>query len=81
MPLIDPTKKYHTSAYLNTGRWEFCPGINAIPMLIMMKKSKDGKMAVRTVLDKREINANTHKCASLLPDINEILAEVARHPY
>ncbi|KAG8693823.1 hypothetical protein FRC09_010274 [Ceratobasidium sp. 395] len=77
IPLIDPTKKYHTSAYLNTGRWEFCPGINAIPMLIMMKKSKDGKMAVRTVLDMREINANTHKRASLLPDINEILAEVA----
>ncbi|KAG9122923.1 hypothetical protein FRC07_000497, partial [Ceratobasidium sp. 392] len=69
------------SAHLNTGHWEFRPGINAIPMLIMMKKSKDGKTAVRTVLDKREINANTHKLASPLPDIEEILAEVARHPY
>ncbi|KAG9113523.1 hypothetical protein FRC07_007772, partial [Ceratobasidium sp. 392] len=33
------------SAYLNIGRWGFRPGINAIPMLIMMKKSKDGKTA------------------------------------
>ncbi|KAG8699915.1 hypothetical protein FRC08_005038 [Ceratobasidium sp. 394] len=69
------------AAYLNTGRWEHRPGVNAIPMLIMMKKSKDGKVAVRTVLDKREINANTHKLASPLPDINEILMEVSRHPY
>ncbi|KAG8734303.1 hypothetical protein FRC10_011771 [Ceratobasidium sp. 414] len=69
------------AAYHNTGRWEHKPGINAIPMLIMMKKAKDGKVAVRTVLDKRDINANTHKLASPLPDINEILMEVSRHPY
>ncbi|EUC56404.1 Pol polyprotein/retrotransposon, putative, partial [Rhizoctonia solani AG-3 Rhs1AP] len=68
-------------AYLDTNRWEHRPGSNAIPMLILMKKSKDGKTAVRTVLDKREINANTHKLASPLPDINDILAEVSRHPY
>lgn len=50
-------------------------------MLIMMKKSKDGKIAVRTVLDKREINANTYKLASPLPDINDILMEVSQHKY
>ncbi|QRV96035.1 Pol polyprotein/retrotransposon [Ceratobasidium sp. AG-Ba] len=68
-------------AYLNTGRWEYRPGTNATPMLILMKKSKDGKVAVRTVLDKREINANTYKLSSPLPDIDGILIDVARHPY
>ncbi|QRW02440.1 Pol polyprotein/retrotransposon [Ceratobasidium sp. AG-Ba] len=68
-------------AYLNTGRWKYCAGLNATPMLILMKKSKDGKVALRTVLDKREINSNTYKLASPLPDINDILVEVSKYPY
>ncbi|EUC59384.1 Pol polyprotein/retrotransposon, putative, partial [Rhizoctonia solani AG-3 Rhs1AP] len=68
-------------AYRTTGRWEYRPGSNAIPMLLLQKKSKDGKTALRTVLDKREINANTYKLASPLPDINDILMEVSKHPY
>lgn len=70
-----------SKAYLETGRWEYRPGSNATPMLLLMKKSKDGKTALRTVLDKREINANTYKLASPLPDINDILTKVAKHPY
>ena len=33
------------------------------------------------MFDKREQNANTHKLASPLPDIEEILREVSRHKY
>ena len=36
---------------------------------------------MRTVFDKREQNTNTHKLASPLPDIEEILREVSRHKY
>ncbi|QRV77164.1 Pol polyprotein/retrotransposon [Ceratobasidium sp. AG-Ba] len=68
-------------AYIDTGRWEYRAGTNAIPMLILMKKSNSGQVAVRTVLDKREQNANTYKLASPLPDIDNILMEVSRHPY
>ncbi|QRV99116.1 Reverse transcriptase (RNA-dependent DNA polymerase) [Ceratobasidium sp. AG-Ba] len=78
---LEPLFNKKFAAYLETKRWEYQVGTNAIPMLIMMKKSKDGKIAVRTVLDKREINANTHKLASPLPDINDILLEVSKHKY
>ena len=36
---------------------------------------------LHTVFDKREQNTNTHKLASPLPDIEEILREVSRHKY
>ena len=61
--------------YLETGRWRTATGHNAIPLLMIPKVSTtDGQpTGLRTVFDKREQNANTHKLASPLPDIEEIL--------
>ena len=70
------------NAYLDTGRWRTATGHNAIPLLMIPKPSTtDGQPSLRTVFDKREQNANTHKLASPLPDIEEILREVSRHKY
>ncbi|KAF8761936.1 hypothetical protein RHS01_00156 [Rhizoctonia solani] len=66
--------------YLGSGRWKHSTGSNAIPMLFIPKK-KDGSIELRTVLDKREQNANTVKMASPLPLPEDILAEVSRHKY
>ncbi|KAG8720806.1 hypothetical protein FRC09_008934 [Ceratobasidium sp. 395] len=68
-------------AYLDTGRWEFATGVNAIPMLLITKKGVEGESTLRTVLDKREQNANTYKMSSPLPDIQEILWKVSKYPY
>ncbi|QRV79630.1 Transposon Ty3-I Gag-Pol polyprotein [Ceratobasidium sp. AG-Ba] len=68
-------------AYLDTGRWEFATGKNAIPMLLIPKKGTEGESTLRTVLDKREQNANTYKVASPLPDIQEILWKVSQYKY
>jgi Holliday junction resolvase RusA-like endonuclease len=70
------------NAYLETGRWRTATGHNAIPLLMIPKPSTtNGQPSLRTVFDKREQNANTHKLASPLPDIEEILREVSRHKY
>ena len=70
------------NAYLKTGRWRTATGHNAIPMLMIPKmSSSNGQKSLRTVFDKREQNANTHKLASPLPDMEEILREVSRHKY
>ena len=70
------------NAYLETGRWRTATGHNAIPLLMIPKPiAANGKAGLRTVFDKREQNANTHKLASPLPDIEEILREVSRHKY
>lgn len=68
-------------AYLDTGRWEFATGKNAIPMLLIPKKGTEGESTLRTVLDKREQNANTYKVASPLPDMQVILWDVSKYPY
>ncbi|QRV96899.1 Transposon Tf2-1 polyprotein [Ceratobasidium sp. AG-Ba] len=68
-------------AYLDTGRWEFATGKNAIPMLLIPKKGTEGESTLRTVLEKREQNANTYKVASPLPDIQEILWKVSQYKY
>jgi hypothetical protein len=69
-------------AYLTTGRWRTATGHNAIPLLMIPKPSTtNGQPSLRTVFDKREQNSNTHKLASPLPDIEEILREVSRHKY
>ena len=70
------------NAYLETGRWRTATGHNAIPLLMIPKPSTtNGQPSLRTVFDKREQNSNTHKLASPLPDIEEILREVSRHKY
>ena len=69
-------------AYLATGRWRTATGHNAIPLLMIPKASSSGeKPRLRTVFDKREQNQNTYKLASPLPDIEEILREVSKHPF
>jgi hypothetical protein len=67
--------------YIQSGRWKLATGTNAIPMLFLTKKTKDGSVKLRTVLDKREQNANTRKLASPLPNIEEILTTVCRYKY
>jgi hypothetical protein len=70
------------NAYLETGRWRTATGHNAIPLLMIPKISTTGgEPGLRTVFDKREQNANTHKLASPLPDIEEILREVSKHKH
>jgi len=70
------------NAYLKTGRWRTATGHNTIPLLMIPKPSTtDGQPSLRTVFNKQEQNANTHKLASPLPDIEEILREVSRHKY
>lgn len=66
--------------YVRTGRWEFRTGHNAMPMLMLKKPSKDGILRIRSAIDTRERNANTKKMASPLPDIEDILRNVASHP-
>ncbi|QRV92250.1 Transposon Ty3-I Gag-Pol polyprotein [Ceratobasidium sp. AG-Ba] len=68
-------------AYLDSGRWKFATGKNAIPMLLIHKKGTEGESTLRTVLDKREQNANTYKASSPLPDIQEILWKVSQYQY
>lgn len=69
-------------AYLTTGRWRTATGHKAIPLLMIPKMSSTGdKPRLRTVFDKREQNSNTYKLASPLPDIEEILREVSKHPF
>src|ERR1700761_6684453 len=68
--------------YMKSGRWRMAAGSNASPMLILPKPMKaDRIQRIRTVIDKREQNENTVKMASPLPDIQEILRNVSRHPY
>ena len=50
-------------------------------MIILKKPSADGQVRIRTVLDTRERNSNTRRLASPLPDIDQIVHTVARHPY
>ena len=69
-------------AYLTTGRWRTATRHNTIPLLMIPKISSTGdKPRLRTVFDKQEQNSNTYKLASPLPDIEEILREVSKHPF
>src|SRR5262249_9048855 len=55
---------------------------NTSPMLILAKPPKaDGKVRIRTVVDKREQNKNTRKLTTPLPDIEAILRNVVRHKH
>lgn len=57
-------------------------GTNTSPLLILPKPPKpDGTLRIRTVVDKREQNANTKKLRTPLPDIDVILRNVIRHKY
>ncbi|QRV92218.1 Transposon Ty3-G Gag-Pol polyprotein [Ceratobasidium sp. AG-Ba] len=78
---LKPLFEIKAREYLDTGRWKFATGTNAIPMLFLPKKTKDGTVALRTVLDKRKQNSNTRKLTSPLPIIEDILAVVCKYKY
>jgi hypothetical protein len=64
--------------YLKSGRWEICPAMNAVPMLLLTKMGKEGgPRRLQTVVDLREQNTNTRKLSSPLPDIDSILRQMA----
>ena len=92
IPLIDPAKVYpwrpsrcpealqpqwveKRRAYLKTGRWKITSNGNTIPMLFIKKPGSD---KLRTVVDLRERNKNTHKMSAPLPDIDGILQRVSK---
>lgn len=69
--------------YIQSGRWRLSTGSNASPLLILWKPKPgpDGKLNIRTVVDKREQNSNTKKMSSPLPDMEEMLRNAAKHKY
>ncbi|KAJ8456367.1 hypothetical protein ONZ51_g12171 [Trametes cubensis] len=79
---LKPMWQKKKAAYLASGRWQMSSGVNASPMLMIPKPARDdGVLRLRTVVDKREQNANTHKLAAPLPDIDGILRNVVKHKY
>jgi hypothetical protein len=69
-------------AYIANGRWRRASGSPTAPLLVLTKPMRADKvLRIRTVLDKRDINANTRKLAAPLPDMDTILRNVARHRY
>ena len=70
------------NAYIKTGRWAITNSTNTVPMLCIRKPGKPGEPPrLRTVVDLRERNKNTHKLASPLPDMDGILRRAARAKY
>jgi hypothetical protein len=78
---LKPLFEAKACEYIRTGRWKLATGENAIPMLFLPKKTKDGTTQLSTILDKREQNTNTKKLASPLPNIEDILATVSHYKY
>lgn len=69
-------------AYLKTGRWKITSAGNTVPMLLIPKPKKGDKPPeLRTVVDLRERNKNTHKMTSPLPDIDGMLRRTASKPF
>lgn len=79
--LLRPLWNAKRDEYLRTGRWKFCSGLNAVPLMMLKKPTKDRTLQLRTVCDTRERNKNSRRLASPLPDIETILRNVASHPY
>ena len=79
---LKPQWRAKRDKYLQTGRWEYYVGNNAIPMLLINKNpGPNGELRLRTVFNERERNANTKKMTSPLPDQQAILMNVCRHWY
>jgi hypothetical protein len=78
---LKPLFEAKAQEYIKSGWWKLATGENTIPMLFLPKRTKDGTTQLRTVLDKREQNANTKKLASPLPNIEDILATVSCYKY
>jgi RNase H-like domain found in reverse transcriptase/Reverse transcriptase (RNA-dependent DNA polymerase)/Integrase zinc binding domain/Retroviral aspartyl protease/Zinc knuckle len=97
IPLIDESKTYSwrpsrcpealraewaekRDAYLKSGRWKIAPVGNTVPMLLIPKPGTNPPQ-LRTVVDLRERNKNTHKMTSPLPDMDGMLRRTASKPY
>jgi hypothetical protein len=69
-------------AYLRSGRWKVTTSGNTMPMLFIPKPCKEGEpVRLRTVVDLRARNTNTHKMSAPLPDIEGILRRASRARY
>ena len=97
IPLIDESKIYSwrpskcpekfrdqwaekRDAYLKSGRWEITASGNTVPMLLIPKLNTKPP-ELRTVVDLRERNKNTHRMTSPLPDMEGVLRRTAKHKY
>ena len=68
------------AAYLNSGRWKITTAGNTVPMLLIPKPGTNPPL-LRTVVDLRERNKNTHKRTSPLPDMEGMLRRTASKPF
>lgn len=97
IPLIDESKIYpwrpskcpeifrsqwaeKRDAYLKSGRWEVTASGNTVPLLLIPKLNTNPP-ELRTVVDLRERNKNTHRLTSPLPDMEGVLRRTAQHKY
>ena len=97
IPLIDETKTYSwrpskcpeafrgqwaekRNAYIKSGRWKITTTGNTVPMLLIPKPGTNPP-SLRTVVDLRERNKNTHKVTSPLPDMDGMLRRTASKPF
>jgi hypothetical protein len=91
IPIKDPQKRYHyhaprcpdalhselvekTNRYVENGMWKPCAARQAMPLLCLFKKN----MTLRTAMDTRQRNENTHLDVTPLPDQDIIHDAVAR---
>ncbi|EIN12598.1 DNA/RNA polymerase, partial [Punctularia strigosozonata HHB-11173 SS5] len=63
--------------FLNSGRWEYASGTNAVPIMFLSKPSG----GMRNTVDLRARNDNTRKMSSPLPDQDAIRRRVAASRY
>ena len=97
IPLIDESKTYSwrpsrcpeafraqwaekRDAYIKSGRWKITSAGNTVPMLLIPKPGTNPPL-LRTVVDLRERNRNTHKKTSPLPDMDGMLRRTASKPF
>ena len=97
IPLIDESKIYpwrpsrcpevfrsqwaeKRDAYLKSGGWEVTASGNTVPMLLIPKLNVKPPV-LRTVVDLRERNKNTHRMTSPLPDMEGVLRRTAKHKF
>jgi hypothetical protein len=70
------------AGYLQTGRWRITTSRNTVPLLCIPKPNKPkDKPELRTAVDLRARNANTHKMSAPLPNIEAVIRRVAAHKY
>lgn len=76
---LRPAWNQKRSDYVKCKRWVVRSGMNAVPMFIMQKPTKDGLICIRAVCDTRERNRNTIKLYAPLPDTERIIRSIVVH--